>query len=137
MKTLTIDRAELVKAIAQLTHVETNQAEWPWMVVFDPTEERPAAEVRLPEQVNTQGGFPTLRKDDPEQPEMAAGYPEPKTAAPLDFSTLDRRFRWGEGMAGREIDWENRQIRGVTGRIEHSLKDQIIVDGQVYRVEYY
>jgi hypothetical protein len=139
MKTIRVEREQIIKAIAQLTHAEIDRAQWPWSVSFDPTEESPTAEVRLPDRMNTQGGFDEqARAGSTEKPEVAEARPEPVIASPLDFSTLHQGFRWHGELPdpARPFTWGEGETREIIEEINRSLRDEITLDGIHYRVDY-
>ena len=139
MKTIRLDRSKLVRAVAQLTHAQVDATQWPSMVVFDPTEDAPTADVQLPDRINSQGGFDSLRRQDQDQPASTAGLPTPVTATPLTCVNLGRAFSWNDELpdANDAQAWERVEIRGVTDRIVNHLRHEVEIDGNTYKVEYY
>lgn len=139
MKTLTIDQTQLVKAIAQLTHEEVDPAQWPWVVTFDPDEDAPSAQVRLPDRMDTQGGFHTLRREGaPDQPESDAGLPDPVVASPLDFAELATDTRWSGELPdfSQPTAWPPGALQTLLDKIGAKLREQVTIEGERYRVEY-
>jgi hypothetical protein len=140
MKTIIVERQQIIETIAQLTHAEIDRAQWPWTVSFDPTEENPTADVRLPDRMNTQGGFDEQEEAGSiERPEVAEARPEPAILSPLDFSSLRQDFRWHGELPdpAQPFTWGQGSTKEITDDIDRSLRDEIIVDGTRYRVEYY
>lgn len=138
MKTLIVDRTQLVKAVMQLTHAEIDPTQWPWVAAFDATAAQPTVQLRLPDQINSQGGFHTLRREgEPEQPESAAGLPEPVVTTPLAFADVGG-FHW----QGEMPDFDNpatlrhEKMQSVIRQIETRLRSQVEVDDETYKVIY-
>lgn len=125
MSQLLIDRSELVRSIAQLTHVGIDRTEWPWIVSFEPGQEETEAAVLLPGRVNSAGGF-----DEPMGKKI--------TASPLAFSNLSDDYSWGENtpVVGPESDWDDPALAQLQETLQQSLKEEVEIEGVHYRIQY-
>ncbi len=139
MKRVTIDQTQLVRAIAQLTHVDTDPAEWGWVVAFDPTHADPLAEVQLPDRINSQGAIqPPHRASGRDEPESATTLPEPVMVSPLNFVDLEPGFQWNGEIPDMADpgSWPGSAMQDAVDHIRDRLRQEVEIDGEEYTVEY-
>jgi hypothetical protein len=139
MKRIVIDQTQLARAVAQLTHVDVDPAEWGWIVSFDPTQADALAEVQLPDRINSQGGLqPPHRASGRDEPEPATALPEPVMVPPLDFVDLEPGFEWNGEIPDMADpgSWPGSAMQDAVDHIRSRLRQQVEIDGEWYAVEY-
>jgi hypothetical protein len=139
MKRIVIDQTQLLRAVAQLTHVDVDPAEWGWIVAFDPAQADPLAEVQLPDRINSQGGVqPPHRASGRDEPESATPLPEPVMVSPLNFVDLEPGFKWNGEIPDMADpgSWPGSAMQDAVDQIRSRLRQQVEIDGERYTVAY-
>lgn len=129
MKTLAVNKRDLINAIAYRTHVDLGEGPWAWEIVFNPKAQEPSAKVVLV--------HPDV------EPDESYVYANEDSFNPLAFTRLDG-YRWGEEGAvaaddtGYGKEFETVRVPDeVRHDIEESLLKQVEYDGTSYTVRYY
>jgi hypothetical protein len=129
MKKISINKRDLVQAVAYRTHISAQDGEWSWQVTFDPRAQDPQARVVLVNpDVDTEVPYVYLDEDNFD---------------PMAFVDLDDGFRWGESASsdsaesGRKAMEQVRIPKEIRNQIESSLRKQVEYNGVTYTATYY
>ncbi len=129
MKTLAVNKRDLVHALAYRTHVDFDEERWSWEVVFNPKAQEPQARVVL---VN-----PDVA------PAESYVFANEDSYNPMAFADLGD-YRWGEPGAfqGTESgDGKELESVCIPDDVRHDIEDSLLkhveYDGTSYTVRYY
>lgn len=112
MKTLTISKTHLIKALKQRAHVAASYDEWPWMIAVDHNEAEPTGRIIWADTPSSNGGY-------------FANFVGEENYAPELFVYDDQ-----------DISWEDGEDDDAELFIGCSLVNQVELDAHQYKVEF-